>query len=172
MRIAPRLSRLVATAAALVGLAGLVPTACGTDAVGIDACRRIERFRCKAAPYCPAFDTWTADDVTACEELYRDQCLHGVAAEEAPSDSQVDACITAINEAAACQERGVASMGACPAAPLVAGIDAAGTPPCEVITDHPERLLGCSFLYEAPDTSTSSTSGGGGSGGGGSGGGG
>ena len=50
---------------------------CGTDAVGVDACRQIEEARCDAAPACTGdddtFGIRTEEQVRNCKALYRDQ---------------------------------------------------------------------------------------------------
>jgi len=82
-------------------LAGSV--ACGTEPVGVDACRRIERVRCESAPAC-GIDLRAPlhsgdkpeNDVAACIRYYDDQCLHGLAVSKEPSARDVDACVNAI----------------------------------------------------------------------------
>ncbi len=77
--------------------------ACGTDPVGVDACRRIERTRCESAPACnisldrqPHSGDSAKSDVAACIRFYDDQCLHGMSITKEPSPQQVDACVNAI----------------------------------------------------------------------------
>ena len=77
--------------------------ACGTEPVGVDACRRIEKVRCESAPACGidlrrlahSGDT-PESDVAACIRYYDDQCLHGLPLKKEPAASDVDACIDAI----------------------------------------------------------------------------
>lgn len=155
----------------LLALAAL-PSAfgCGTDAVGIDACRKIEQFRCKSAPYC--VDGFSDDDVSSCESFYRDQCLHGLEnTERSPSNGEVDACIDAINRTVNCKLSGAATLASCPDIALVAGTDAGSVTPCGIITLNPELLAACAFVA-APEESTPPPDAGSGDGGGGSGGGG
>ncbi|WP_437593954.1 hypothetical protein [Sorangium sp. So ce1000] len=145
-------------AAALLGL-GVVTLitapSCGNDAVGVDACRRIEQARCEAAAVCPAWvGSGNADErVKTCVEFYWDQCLHGIendgtggghAAAE-PTTAQVDACVAAVGEARACASAKVASMAECSAAPLAEGVDRSISP-CEVITAQAEALEACAFV--------------------------
>ncbi len=96
----PRQRVLVASAAAAL-LACVL--ACGTDPVGVEACRKIERVRCESAPACgidiskPVHSGKSAEsDVAACIRYYDDQCLHGLAAGKDPGPQAVDACVNAI----------------------------------------------------------------------------
>ncbi|WP_437282623.1 hypothetical protein WME90_19195 [Sorangium sp. So ce375] len=170
-------------AAALLGL-GVVTLitapSCGNDAVGVDACRRIEQARCEAAAVCPAWvGSGDADErVKTCVEFYWDQCLHGIendgtggghtAAE--PTTAQVDACVAAVGEARACASAKIASMAECPAAPLAEGVDRAISP-CEVITARAQALGACAFVATPNDGGSGTAGSGGGSGTAGSGGG-
>lgn len=94
--------RLVALALLLAGtLAGtVVASGCGTDAVGVDACRQIEEARCQKAPACgipiepPHFTSGSTVD--ACIRYYDDACLHGLAVGD-PGPTDVNACVAAIN---------------------------------------------------------------------------
>ena len=86
---------------ALLTLAGTVAASgCGTDAVGVDACRQIEEARCKQAPACgiliepPHFTSGSTVD--ACIRYYDDACLHGLAVGD-PGPTDVNACVAAIN---------------------------------------------------------------------------
>lgn len=79
-------------------------SACGTDAVGVDACRKIEQARCENAPSCgislsmPVHrGTSPESDVSACTRYYDDACLHGLAASADPGNVAVQACVDAIN---------------------------------------------------------------------------
>lgn len=99
--------------------------ACGTDAKGIDACRRIETARCRAAAACGLIQ-----DARSCERFYRDQCLHGFAGPE-PSDRDVERCVQVIETAAECASTGddsAACRNAC------------------AIVERPEESPGCAFL--------------------------
>lgn len=90
---------------ALVALAsaGIVVLACGTEAVGVDACKRIEHVRCESAAAC-GIDLGTpvhrgdspASDVNACKRFYDDACLHGLATTKEPGNVVVQSCIDAI----------------------------------------------------------------------------
>ena len=85
---------------ALGGVASLA--ACGTDSVGVDACRRVEEARRKRAPSCnvsltvPPHEGAPGSDVDACVLYYRDACLHGLSRTVDPSNAEVDACIARI----------------------------------------------------------------------------
>lgn len=73
--------------------------ACGTDAKGVDDCKRIEEARCTRAPSCgvrlepPYWTSGTASD--ACIRFYDVACLHGLEADP-PKPTDVDHCVTAI----------------------------------------------------------------------------
>jgi len=88
-----------------VGLAGAIAAlvACGTDPVGVDACKRIEKVRCESAPACGiALDrplhsgSGPEKDVAACIRYYDDQCLHGLVITREPAPADVDRCVNAI----------------------------------------------------------------------------
>jgi hypothetical protein len=94
----PRLRDLCLGVLATLGALGATGTGCGTAAIGIDACRKIETARCEAAQYCGRID-----DVAACQRFYRDQCLHGLAeGVETPTPDQVDGCVRTIEKAGEC----------------------------------------------------------------------
>jgi hypothetical protein len=100
----PDAGRLAAIALAL-GLAAAVLGApgCGTDAVGVEACRSIETARCKNAQACqidltnPVHRDTPAADVDNCILFYRDACLHGLMATTDPGTPAVNACVARIN---------------------------------------------------------------------------
>lgn len=92
--------RLAALALLLAGPLGV--DGCGANAVGVDACRRIEEARCRRAPACgvpiePPFFT-SGNDVDACVRYYDDACLHGLAGND-PGLGAVNACVAAIQSA-------------------------------------------------------------------------
>lgn len=87
-----------------VGAVTAAVLACGTDPVGVESCRKIERARCENAPGCgidlshPVHRGDTPElSVAACNQFYDDACLHGLAAPSDPGNVAVDACIAAIN---------------------------------------------------------------------------
>jgi hypothetical protein len=99
------LGRGLLVMAALGGALGLVAasSACGTDPVGVDDCRRIEKVRCEAAPACginlqrpPHSGSTDQNNVAACIRYYDDACLHGLVLKKEPARSDVDACVNAI----------------------------------------------------------------------------
>jgi len=94
-----RLHRAIPLALALFGW--LMTQGCGTDAVGTDACRRIEQARCRKALACPELGIETATGVEECAQYARDRCLHGLPVAE-PSAPIVDACVNAIEQATTC----------------------------------------------------------------------
>jgi hypothetical protein len=103
-------------------LGGLLAFACGTDAVGVETCRRVEEARCRrVADAC----TTSVDlskpahrdaDVDACIRYYDTACLHGLVTATEPGGLQADRCIEALGRAS-----------------------------CDDIL-HPERLSECSWL--------------------------
>ncbi len=77
--------------------------ACGTEPVGVEACRKIERVRCESAQACgidlgrPLHSGDSPEsNVAACIRYYDDQCLHGLVTTKEPSPQSVDACVDAI----------------------------------------------------------------------------
>lgn len=89
---------------AAAATAVLSAAACGTEPVGVESCRKIERARCENAPACgvdlskPVHRGETAElGVASCVRYYDDACLHGMVAPADPGAVQVDACVTAIN---------------------------------------------------------------------------
>jgi hypothetical protein len=97
-----RLARLVALG--FVGTVTATVLACGTDPVGVEACRKIEHARCANAPGCgidlshPVHRGDTPElAVVACKNFYDDACLHGLSAPTDPGNVAVDACVDAIN---------------------------------------------------------------------------
>jgi hypothetical protein len=83
-------------------LLGGVVTACGTDAEGIDSCRKLENARCERAPGCniplavPPHEGAPDTDVAACKRYYNDACLHGLVSEKDPGEVEIEACRVAI----------------------------------------------------------------------------
>lgn len=118
-------------------LGATIAGGCGSSAEGIETCRRIERARCRAAAACGLIE-----DAVACERFYRDQCLHGVAA-DVPTRPVVETCVEAIDAAREC-----ASTEPDPTRTCADG--------CALVA-RPERSEVCSFLspepYEPPDPS-------------------
>lgn len=88
---------------ALVLAAAASSAACGTEPVGVEACKKIERVRCESAPAC-GIDLHRPlhsgdkpeNDVAACIRYYDDQCLHGLLITKEPAPQAVDACVDAI----------------------------------------------------------------------------
>lgn len=130
-------------AAVVVGL--YLTIACGTDAVGIDACRQIESARCEAAIHCGK--DLGVTDAESCRRFYETQCLHGFAADDAPGAPEVNACVAAIQRAGSCAER-KGEEATCD------GLESELREPataCQVIT-HPEKASSCAFLVPSPDS--------------------
>ncbi|AUX43053.1 uncharacterized protein SOCE26_044930 [Sorangium cellulosum] len=140
-----------------LGVASLAAQGCGTDAVGVEACRQIEQARCEAAAAC-GFDE---AQVKTCSEFYWDQCLHGIQhavdydeentsqPAEDPASVDVDECVAAVQATRDCAGSGVASMAGCSAAPLAPGEDS-GITPCKVIEERAHALAECSFVVQPP----------------------
>ena len=91
--------RLLALAFAILTVA--VYAACGTDAQGVETCRKIETARCRAAAGCNVPLTsppHPADDVQGCIDFYHDACLHGLEVQD-PGAPSADACVKDISTA-------------------------------------------------------------------------
>jgi hypothetical protein len=91
-------------AAGLVVVLGLVlagqAAGCGTDAIGVDACRRIEDVRCQRAAECGidvSSVVRSGDPVAGCQRFYRDACNHGLVTTVEPASTSVDACVSALS---------------------------------------------------------------------------
>lgn len=139
---------------------------CGTDAVGIEACRQVEAARCEVAPVCvgfadaPAIET--EQQVQNCREFYRDHCLLGLENIEADAgQGEIDSCVKAIRATADCQDPKKSTMALC-GVPLRDGLDPE-VAPCEVL-QKPHWLQSCRWLD--PNRKISSAAGGDGGGGG------
>jgi len=112
-----------------LAIASALAWACGTDAVGVDTCKRIERERCRWVVACGInVDTPTrlkrdlgTTGVDDCIRFYDDACLHGMAVAD-PGDAAVAACIDAINSGN-----------------------------CDVVR-HPETDPACAWLIPPPDS--------------------
>jgi hypothetical protein len=118
------------------GVASLA-LACGTDAVGVSACRSIETARCEAAPACGislALPVHIGDDVSACVRFYNDQCLHGLVTQSTPSTVAVNACVAAIQAAGALAAK-------------------KNTSACLNTVQNPQNTAACAFLNPGPDAS-------------------
>lgn len=110
---------LLPRAAVLAAALAVATTAgCGTDAVGVDACRSIEQARCQKAPSCPALGITTSQGVEECAQFARDRCLHGTAVAD-PGAAAVDACVKAIASDTTCSV--VASPETAPACAFLLG---------------------------------------------------
>lgn len=126
-----------ATSFALVSASG-----CGTDAQGVEDCRRIEQARCAAAEPCGIIR-----DVEACDRFYRDQCLHGLSATP-PGQPVIDDCVEVIRAAGECAESGPdTALADCSPAVTPANDELATA--CDVVL-APEYSPECAFLLAAP----------------------
>lgn len=138
-----RASRLLPAGVLISVLGVLAGPGCGTDAVGIDDCREIERARCEAASHCGVID-----DVEECQRFYRDHCLHGLSV-ESPGAIVVEACVAVIQRAGECaRDKGGedAALRDCgKVSERTVGADEA----CDLVL-YPERATECSFLTPDP----------------------
>lgn len=142
-----------AVVAALLPIAAWIAPGCGTDAVGIEACRQIELARCDVAPRCAGFEgspaIETEEQVANCRNFYRDHCLLGLEnAEAEPGQGDIDACVAAIERTAECGSPRSSTMAEC-GVELRAGEDGA-LAPCRVLQE-PERLQACRWLEPAEE---------------------
>lgn len=146
MRIRLRLGR-AAFAVVLGGGALAAAPGCGTDAVGIDECRDIERARCEAARSC---NLGIDDDAEArvCERFARDGCLRGLATSEAPRSNDLTRCVSAIRRAGECAAAsGAGTLARSEACGLL--VFRAEATACDVV-ETPEEAQECQFLIEEP----------------------
>jgi len=83
-------------------LALVLAAACGTDAVAVETCKKIEHTRCTWALACgvnlnvPVRRSKSTSPVDDCFRYYDDACLHGLPVAD-PGDAAVQACVAAIN---------------------------------------------------------------------------
>lgn len=92
--------RLLALPFAILVVA--IYAACGTDAQGVETCRKIETARCQAAPGCNvnlASPPHPSGDVQGCIDFYHDACLHGLEVND-PGGPSADACVKQIGDGA------------------------------------------------------------------------
>lgn len=110
---------------------------CGTEAVGVDACLRVERARCEAAAACDL------SEKAACLRYVEVQCLHGFVKSGQPTDRQATQCSDALGQLAECVEkRGTkASPERCELELTVSAPARA----CELV-ESPHELRACRFL--------------------------
>ena len=94
--------RWVMPLALVVALAPVAAAGCGSDATGVDVCKKIEDARCNAAAKCsnisltpPYYTSGSATD--ACVRFYDTACLHGLAG-AAPGPGELDACVGLIQK--------------------------------------------------------------------------
>lgn len=154
----------------LVAASAGLSAGCGTDAVGVEACRSIEQVRCEVAPVCESSPDRLGvpeDRVENCILYYRDACRVGLENTEATEvdQAQIDACVASIQALGACQRAGGLAAGSCDGVELVADADPLSSP-CAVLKT-PEKLRSCAFIQLPPKESGATSSGAGGSGGGG-----
>lgn len=139
-----RAFRVIPAGCLLTVLGVLAGPGCGTDAVGIDDCRDIERARCEAAAHCGLID-----DVEECQRFYRDHCLHGLSV-ESPGAIAVERCVVVIQRAGECarDHGGVdAPLSECDGRVSDETVDAREA--CDLVL-YPERAAECRFLTPNP----------------------
>lgn len=148
----------------------LVP-GCGTDAVGVEACRQVEMARCDLAPLCAGFDgspnIKTAEQTQNCRQLYSDHCLLGL--ENTKSEvgqADIDACVKALKKTADCPDPQSSTAGAC-GVNLRDGVDQT-LQPCRIL-QQPHWLEACKWLDKNKKIKVGDDEGAGGGGGGGGG---
>ncbi|WP_050432695.1 hypothetical protein [Chondromyces crocatus] len=158
---------VLAALGALSAFGAVLSPGCGTDAVGVDACRQIEDARCQAASVCG----YDEAQVKTCREFYRDQCLRGIQNAEhgEPAESEVEGCIAAVEAVRDCAAAGTPTVGECSGVVLAPTADGS-VPPCLIITEQVHRLQACAFVATPPSGGSGGNGGSGGDGAGGSGG--
>jgi hypothetical protein len=149
--------RLAFAATALTLAAGFgasVLASCGSDAVGVQACREIEAARCEAAQSCPM----NTIDLVQCKNFYHDECLQGIENTEVndggdPPNDQVNLCVNAIRQLEVCIKGGGKTMADCKKITLDTLIDpgVAAKTPCEVLETEAEGLAACAFIVAPND---------------------
>ncbi len=143
-------------AAGALGAVGLLlvaitaSVACGTEPVGVEACRRIEKTRCESAQACgidlgyPAHEGDTPErNVAACIRYYDDQCMHGLVVTKEPAPEDVDRCVDAIIQGDCTVVKAPESHPSCaflnppatPALPPADGGDSDASPVTDAATD-------------------------------------
>ncbi len=89
------------------------------------------------------------DDVGACRSYYRDHCLHGVATESAPKESQLRACVQTIESAGRCADReGPKTDPSDCGSDRLSDVEAPNV--CSIV-EEPERAPACEFLLPDPE---------------------
>ena len=133
MKLVARLARSLALALAVP--LGIAAQGCGTDAVGVQACRNIETARCNHAAACGiSLDQplHSGSDVASCVRFYTEACLHGLASGNDPGAPKVQSCVDAINSGDCATVKAPESNAACafliPPAPAPV-VDAASDAP-------------------------------------------
>jgi hypothetical protein len=117
---------------------------CGTNAVGVDDCRDIERATCHAGAPCGIIE-----DVDACDRYYRDHCLHGLATKP-PAGASVSGCVQVIEAAGRCaQADPTATLSSCAETVTVTDPTETLNTACDVVK-HPELTTECAFLTDTP----------------------
>lgn len=115
---------------------------CGTEAIGVDACLKIERARCSAADACGLSER------LACERYVDVQCLHGFVKSAQPTEKQTQQCADALGQLAEC----VADKGRKVSANTckLELNQTASAPACEFV-ESPYDLRACRFLTPPDD---------------------
>lgn len=139
----PRQISAARTLAGALVLGTLQVVGCGTDAVGVESCRRIELARCDAAVACG-----TVDDAAECRRFYHDQCLHGLPVPD-PGTELAAECEATLQRAGACAVEGVElPLGEC--SDTVTGEPTYAATACEIVSE-PQLAAECRFLSPSTD---------------------
>jgi hypothetical protein len=126
-----------------LAVVGALQSACGTNALGVEDCRSIERARCQAARPC-SFGIDSNSDEEVCLRFARDNCLHGMLV-QAPTAGSVTRCVNAIDGAGACAAKKT-PVSDCAA---VGAVTATSVTVCGLI-ENPEQIPDCEFLTDQP----------------------
>src|SRR5690606_54140 len=125
-------------------------TNCENRAIAISSCRDIEYARCQAGTSCGLIEE---EDVDECIRFYRDQCLHGINGPRAPSKSDENECVAAIEAAGECASTNPnPSMKNCwtrgPGAGGASSSSPSGTSVCDFISEPWDDAV-CEVLLPA-----------------------
>jgi hypothetical protein len=116
---------------------------CGTNAVGVEACRKIESARCEAASPCGLLSE-KGGGVEECKRFARDNCLHGTGLRAEPGDVAVAECVKALELAGKCAADRNPEYSPSRCNMTVFGKSSANEI-CEIVSE-PERTPQCAFL--------------------------
>lgn len=130
---------MMRSSARLLAVLWAVASGCGTEGVGVSACRQIESARCEAALPCGEVRS-----VAECQRFARDNCLHGLALKDEPTNVEVTDCADAIRLAGTCADERGKSAAPASCSKKTFG-KASATKICQIVVE-PERTPQCAFL--------------------------